>query len=59
MLRIGVATVDSREMASAGIVVDAKDAAALAFYRKYEFLELPKIERRLFLPMGTVGRLFR
>ena len=49
----------SREMASAGVVVDAKDAAALAFYKKYGFLELPKVERRLFLPMGTVEQLFR
>jgi ribosomal protein S18 acetylase RimI-like enzyme len=49
----------SREMASAGVVVDAKDAGALAFYKKYGFLELPKVERRLFLPMGTVEQLFR
>ena len=49
----------SREMASAGVVVDAKDAAALALYKKYGFLELPKVERRLFLPMGTVEQLFR
>jgi hypothetical protein len=31
----------------------------LAFYKKYGFLELPKVERRLFLPMGTVEQLFR
>ncbi len=49
----------SRELASAGIVVDAKDAAALEFYKKYGFLELPRVERRLFLPMGTVEQLFR
>lgn len=49
----------SREMASAGVIVDAKGAAALAFYKKYGFLELPKVERRLFLPMGTVEQLFR
>lgn len=49
----------SRELASAGVVVDAKDAATLAFYKKYGFLELPKVERRLFLPMGTVEQLFR
>ena len=47
-----------KEVASAGVVVDAKDAAALAFYKKYGFIELPRIERRLFLPMGTVERLF-
>lgn len=49
----------SREMASAGVVVDAKDADALAFYKKYGFLELPRVARRLFLPMGTVEELFR
>jgi len=49
----------SREVASAGVIVDAKDAAAFAFYKKYGFLELPRIERRLFLPMGTVEELFR
>lgn len=49
----------SREVASAGVIVDAKDAAALAFYKKYGFLELPRIERRLFLPMGTMEELFR
>lgn len=49
----------SREMASAGVVVDAKDAAAGSFYRKYGFIELPNVERRLFLPMGTVEELFR
>ena len=49
----------SREVASAGVIVDAKDAAALAFYKKYGFLELPRIERRLFLPMGTLEELFR
>ena len=49
----------SREIASAGVIVDAKDPAAAAFYRKYGFLELPTIERRLFLPMGTVEELFR
>jgi predicted GNAT family N-acyltransferase len=49
----------SREVASAGVLVDAKDAAAAAFYKRYGFLELPRIERRLFLPMGTVEELFR
>jgi ribosomal protein S18 acetylase RimI-like enzyme len=49
----------SREIASAGVIVDAKDPSAVAFYRKYGFLDLPAIERRLFLPMGTVEELFR
>jgi predicted GNAT family N-acyltransferase len=49
----------SREVASAGVIVDAKDPATVAFYKKYGFLELPKVERRLFLAMGTVEELFR
>jgi ribosomal protein S18 acetylase RimI-like enzyme len=48
----------SKQVASAGIIVDAKDESAAAFYRKYGFIELPKIEKRLFLPMGTVEQLF-
>jgi len=49
----------SRQLASVGVVVDAKDDPAVAFYRKYGFLELPKIPKRLFLPMATVERLFK
>lgn len=49
----------SRELASAGVVVDAKDSAALSFYKKYGFLELPETERRLFLPLGSVEQLFQ
>jgi predicted GNAT family N-acyltransferase len=48
----------SEQVASTGVVVDAKDEAARAFYRKYGFLELPKISRRLSLPMGTIEKLF-
>jgi hypothetical protein len=49
----------SGEVASAGVSVDAKDAEAVSFYKKYGLLELPDVERRLFLPMGTVAELFR
>jgi ribosomal protein S18 acetylase RimI-like enzyme len=49
----------SREVASAGVIADAKDAGAISFYTKYGFLELPRVERRLFLPRGTVEELFR
>lgn len=51
--------VSSKQVASAGIIVDSKDESGAAFYRKYGFIELPAIERRLFLPMGTVEQLFR
>jgi ribosomal protein S18 acetylase RimI-like enzyme len=48
----------SKEVASAAVIVDAKDDRAAAFYRKYGFLELPKFAMRLFLPMATVEALF-
>jgi len=48
----------SKQAASAGMIVDAKDDWAAAFYRKYGFLDLPKVDRRLFLPMGTIEKLF-
>jgi predicted GNAT family N-acyltransferase len=49
----------SEQAASAGVIVDAKDESAVSFYKKYGFLDLPKVERRLFLAMGTVAQLFR
>jgi len=49
----------SEQVASTGVVVDAKDEPARAFYRKYGFIELPKREKQLFLPMGTVEKLFQ
>jgi predicted GNAT family N-acyltransferase len=49
----------SQQIASAGVIVDAKDESAVRFYKKYGFIALPKIENRLFLPMGTIDQLFR
>ncbi len=49
----------SKQIASAGVIVDAKDESAVQFYKKYGFIALPKIENRLFLPMGTVEQLFQ
>jgi hypothetical protein len=48
----------NEQVASTGVVVDAKDDAARAFYRKYGFIELPKVNKRLFLPMDTIEKLF-
>ncbi len=48
----------SEQVASAAVVTDAKDQRAVEFYKRYEFLELPKTERRLFLPMASVASLF-
>lgn len=49
----------SREVASAGVVVDAKDPSAANFYKKYGFMELPKVDRRFFWSMGTIAQLFQ
>ena len=46
----------SEHIASAAIVTDAKDQKAVDFYRKYGFIELPKTELRLFLPMASIRR---
>jgi ribosomal protein S18 acetylase RimI-like enzyme len=48
----------SKQVASAAVIVDAKDERAVAFYKKHGFIELPKIPKRLFLPMATVEELF-
>jgi predicted GNAT family N-acyltransferase len=48
----------SKQVASTGVLVDAKDASAEEFYKKYGFIELPRVTRRRFLPMDTVEALF-
>jgi len=48
-----------RELASAGAVVEAIDGAAVAFYERYGFPNLPKVPNRLFLPMATIEELFQ
>lgn len=48
----------SKELASAGVIVDAKNAAAANFYKKFGFMELPKVENRMFLAIGTVEKMF-
>lgn len=37
-------------------MVDAKDEAAVAFYRHHGFMVLPDSPRVLFLPLATVQR---
>jgi predicted GNAT family N-acyltransferase len=48
----------SSQVASAAVVVDAKDDAARRFYEHFEFMSLPDIPGRLFLPMKTIEKLF-
>ena len=48
----------SEQIASTGVIVDAKDELAHAFYLKYGFIDLPKVDKRLFLHVATIERLF-
>lgn len=45
-------------IAAMAVVVDAKDAAAAAFYGRYGFMPLSASQGRMFLPMKTVASLF-
>jgi len=47
------------EIGAMAVVVDAKDAAAEAFYEHFGFTRLQQQPSRLFLPMKTVAALFR
>lgn len=47
----------SQSLAIHAIVVDARDEAAVIFYKKYGFLSFSDLRRRLFLPMETVHQL--
>jgi ribosomal protein S18 acetylase RimI-like enzyme len=49
----------SRTVASAAVIVDAKDDAARRFYERYHFLSLPETPARLFLPTHVIETLFR
>ena len=48
----------SRQVAALAVIVDAKDARTVAFYRHYEFTPFEDQPARLFLPMGIIERLF-
>ncbi|MCU1311523.1 MAG: family acetyltransferase [Candidatus Angelobacter sp.] len=48
----------SKEIASAAVVVDAKDANAASFYQHYGFIGFPGIADRLFLPMKSIQAMF-
>ena len=45
-------------IASMAVVVDPIDQQAIDFYTKYGFIMLPD-SKRMFLPMGTIEKLFR
>jgi predicted GNAT family N-acyltransferase len=47
----------SRQVASAAVLVDAKDDSARGFCERYGFIRFPDQSNRLFLPMKTVEQL--
>jgi ribosomal protein S18 acetylase RimI-like enzyme len=47
----------AKEIGSWAVLVEAKDNHAVAFYKKYGFLEIQGHPSRLFLPMQTISRL--
>jgi GNAT superfamily N-acetyltransferase len=49
----------SQRVASWAVTVDAKDEKARRFYLNFGFVPFPDTERRLFLPMKTIGELMR
>ena len=49
---------NTREVASAVVVVDAKDERARGFYLRHDFIPLPMQPNRLFYPMKTIEKLF-
>jgi predicted GNAT family N-acyltransferase len=49
---------NSREIASAVVAVDAKDENARNFYLRYGFIPLPSQANRLFYPVKTIEKLF-
>ena len=49
---------NSNQVASWAVVVDAKDEDAAKFYEHYGFIRLPNIPKRLFLPMKTIEKMF-
>ena len=50
--------IGGRQLASAAVVVDAKDKTVESFYEKHGFIALPKEPGRLILPMSTIEKLF-
>ena len=48
----------AHQVAALAVIVDAKDARAVAFYRHYEFTPFEDQPARLFLPMGVIEKLF-
>jgi hypothetical protein len=50
--------VQSAHVASAGVIVDAKDEKSAAFYSRYGFIPILDAGLRLFLHMKTIRQMF-
>lgn len=48
----------SKNIASAAVVVDAKDEQSHSFYSEFGFIAFPETVNRLFMPMETIEKLF-
>jgi hypothetical protein len=48
----------SKHIASAGVVVDAKDENAAVFYRKYDFTPILDADHKFFLSMNKIQQMF-
>jgi predicted GNAT family N-acyltransferase len=48
----------SSKIASAAVIVDAKDSKGCEFYKRYQFIAFPDRALRLFLPMATIEKMF-
>jgi hypothetical protein len=48
----------SKHIASAAVVVDAKDERAHQFYKEFGFIAFPETVNRLFFPMQTIDKLY-
>ncbi len=48
----------SRQIASAAVVVDAKDEKAHKFYQNFGFIPFPESQKWLFLPMITIEQIY-
>ena len=49
----------SNQIAAYCVVVDAKDQAAIGFYKKYGFIQFPDYQDKLFQPMKTIQKIFQ
>ena len=51
--------IQAGNVASAGVVVDAKNETAVSFYSNYGFAPIIDAPRRMFLPMATIETMFQ